>query len=196
MRVEIVTIFPEALAPLEVSILGRARARGLVEISVVDLRDFTSDRHRQVDDLAYGGGPGMVMKPEPFFAAVEALTRPGEGRPRVLLTTFPGEPHGLGLLMAEATLAVENPSQMLEDYPELDLSDFDPENEQQLEVLSRQLETLTTEPDYERDGRDESVELTPEAFNLSDLENRDIVLNQHCYGCTAGAGSSCQGTTT
>lgn len=71
----------------------------------------------------------------------------------------------------EATLAVENPSQMLEDYPELDLSDFDPENEQQLEVLSRQLETLTTEPDYERDGRDERVELTPEAFNLSDLED-------------------------
>lgn len=71
----------------------------------------------------------------------------------------------------EAALAVENPSQMLEDYPELDLSDFDPENEQQLEVLSRQLETLTTEPDSERDGRDESVELTPEAFNLSDLED-------------------------
>lgn len=71
----------------------------------------------------------------------------------------------------EATLAVENPSQMLEDYPELDLSDFDPENEQQLEVLSRQLETLTTEPDYERYGLDESVELTPEAFNLSDLED-------------------------
>ncbi len=90
MRVEVVTIFPEALAPLEVSILGRARARGLVEISVVDLRDFTSDRHRQVDDLAYGGGPGMVMKPEPFFAAVEALTRPGETRPRVLLTSPQG----------------------------------------------------------------------------------------------------------
>lgn len=75
------------------------------------------------------------------------------------------------VLPTEATLAVENPSQMLEDYPELDLSDFDPENEQQLEVLSRQLETLTTEPDYERDGRDERVELTPEAFNLSDLED-------------------------
>lgn len=90
MRVDIVTIFPEAMAPLEVSILGRARERGLVEISVVDLRDFTSDRHRQVDDLAYGGGPGMVMKPEPFFAAVEALT-PGEGaRPRVLLTSPQG----------------------------------------------------------------------------------------------------------
>ncbi|MBM3469473.1 MAG: tRNA (guanosine(37)-N1)-methyltransferase TrmD [Armatimonadetes bacterium] len=90
MRIDIVTIFPEALAPLEVSILGRARARGLVEISVVDLRDFTSDRHRQVDDVAYGGGPGMVMKPEPFFAAVEALTPPGGPRPRVLLTSPQG----------------------------------------------------------------------------------------------------------
>ncbi|MDQ7840108.1 MAG: tRNA (guanosine(37)-N1)-methyltransferase TrmD [bacterium] len=90
MRIDIVTIFPEALAPLEVSILGRARARGLVEISVVDLRDFTSDRHRQVDDLAYGGGPGMVMKPEPFFAAVEALTPPEGPRPRVLLTSPQG----------------------------------------------------------------------------------------------------------
>lgn len=90
MRIDIVTIFPEALTPLQVSILGRARAGGLVEISVVDLRDFTSDRHRQVDDLAYGGGPGMVMKPEPFFAAVEALT-PLEGpRPRVLLTSPQG----------------------------------------------------------------------------------------------------------
>lgn len=90
VRIDIVTIFPEALAPLEVSILGRARARGLVEISVVDLRDFTSDRHRQVDDLAYGGGPGMVMKPEPFFAAVEALTPPEGPRPRVLLTSPQG----------------------------------------------------------------------------------------------------------
>jgi len=90
VRIDIVTIFPEALAPLEVSILGRARARGLVEISVVDLRDFTSDRHRQVDDVAYGGGPGMVMKPEPFFAAVEALTPPGGPRPRVLLTSPQG----------------------------------------------------------------------------------------------------------
>lgn len=90
MRIDIVTIFPEALTPMEVSILGRARARGLVEISVVDLRDYTSDRHRQVDDLAYGGGPGMVMKPEPFFTAVEALTPPQGPRPRVLLTSPQG----------------------------------------------------------------------------------------------------------
>ncbi len=90
MRVDIVSIFPEALTPLGVSILGRARERGLIEVVVWDLRDFTTDRHRQVDDVAYGGGPGMVMKPEPFFAAVEAIVESGEQRPRILLTSPQG----------------------------------------------------------------------------------------------------------
>ncbi|MCL6553869.1 MAG: tRNA (guanosine(37)-N1)-methyltransferase TrmD [Firmicutes bacterium] len=91
MRIDIVTIFPEAVRPmLEVSLLGRARQRGLVTIAVHDLRDYTTDRHRQVDDVPYGGGPGMVMKPEPFFAAVEALTPPEGPRPRVLLTSPQG----------------------------------------------------------------------------------------------------------
>lgn len=90
MRIDIVTIFPEALAALDVSIIGRARARGLVQIAVADLREFTTDRHRQVDDVPYGGGPGMVMKPEPFFAAVEALTPADGPRPRVLLTSPQG----------------------------------------------------------------------------------------------------------
>jgi tRNA (guanine37-N1)-methyltransferase len=90
VRIDIITIFPEALAPLVVSIIGRARERGVLDIRVHDLRDYTTDRHRQVDDVSYGGGPGMVMKPEPFFAAVEALT-PAEGpRPRVLLTSPQG----------------------------------------------------------------------------------------------------------
>jgi tRNA (guanine37-N1)-methyltransferase len=91
VRIDIVTIFPEIVRPaLEVSLLGRARQRGLVTVDVHDLRDYTADRHRQVDDVPYGGGPGMVMKPEPFFAAVEALT-PREGpRPRVLLTSPQG----------------------------------------------------------------------------------------------------------
>ncbi|MBI4279229.1 MAG: tRNA (guanosine(37)-N1)-methyltransferase TrmD, partial [Armatimonadetes bacterium] len=66
MRIDIVTIFPEAFAPLDLSIIGRARQRGLVTIAVHDLRDFTDDKHRSVDDYPYGGGPGMVMKPEPF----------------------------------------------------------------------------------------------------------------------------------
>jgi tRNA (guanine37-N1)-methyltransferase len=84
VRINIVTIFPDFFeAPLQVSIPGRAAASGLVEYQVVDLRDFTHDRHRTVDDLPYGGGAGMVMKPEPFFEAVEALAPAG---PVVLLS--------------------------------------------------------------------------------------------------------------
>jgi tRNA (guanine37-N1)-methyltransferase len=74
LRVNVVTIFPEFFAgPLALSIPARARAAGAVDYRVVDLRDFTHDRHRTVDDYAYGGGAGMVMKPEPFFEAVESL---------------------------------------------------------------------------------------------------------------------------
>lgn len=93
MKIDIVTIFPEAFAPLEVSVIGRARERGLLEVRVWDLRDFTTDRHRQVDDAPYGGGAGMVMKAEPFFAAVEAIraARPGT-TPRVVLTSPQGRP--------------------------------------------------------------------------------------------------------
>jgi tRNA (guanine37-N1)-methyltransferase len=78
MRINIVTIFPEFFTgPLSLSIPGRAAAAGLVEYRIVDLRDFTHDRHRTVDDLPYGGGTGMVMKPEPFFEAVESLAPKG-----------------------------------------------------------------------------------------------------------------------
>lgn len=74
MRLDIITLFPELVTgPMAVSILGRAQARGLVEINAVNPRDFTSDRHRTVDDRPYGGGAGMVMKPEPLFAAVESV---------------------------------------------------------------------------------------------------------------------------
>jgi tRNA (guanine37-N1)-methyltransferase len=90
VRIDIITIFPEALAPLVVSVIGRARERGMLDLRVHDLRDYTTDRHRQVDDVSYGGGPGMVMKPEPFFAAVEALTPAESPRPRVLLTSPQG----------------------------------------------------------------------------------------------------------
>ena len=84
MRIHIVTIFPDFFAgPLALSIPGRAAAAGLVEYRVVDLRDFTHDKHRTVDDVPYGGGAGMVMKPEPFFEAVDAISPKG---PVVLLS--------------------------------------------------------------------------------------------------------------
>ena len=74
LRIRIVTIFPEFFAtPLALSIPARAAAAGSVTYEIVDLRNYTHDRHRTVDDYAYGGGPGMVMKPDPFFEAVEAL---------------------------------------------------------------------------------------------------------------------------
>ena len=84
MRIDVVTIFPEFFAaPLGLSIPARAAAAGCVTYNVVDLRDFTHDRHRTVDDYPYGGGAGMVMKPEPFFEAVESLQVAG---PVVLLS--------------------------------------------------------------------------------------------------------------
>ena len=74
LRITIVTIFPEFFAaPLALSIPARAAAAGAVRYDVADLRAYTHDRHRTVDDYPFGGGPGMVMKPEPFFEAVEAL---------------------------------------------------------------------------------------------------------------------------
>ena len=74
LRIRIVTIFPEFFAgPLSLSIPAKAAAAGSVVYEIVDLRDYTHDRHRTVDDYPYGGGPGMVMKPDPFFEAVETL---------------------------------------------------------------------------------------------------------------------------
>ncbi len=82
------TIFPGIFeSPLRESLLGKAIQAGIVDVRVHDIRDFTTDRHRQVDDESYGGGPGMVMKPEPVFAAVESL---GEGPKRVILLSPAG----------------------------------------------------------------------------------------------------------
>jgi len=84
MRIDIVTLFPGMVEPVVAeSILGRARRRGLVDIRVVNLRDYAEGRHRITDDYQFGGGGGMVLKPEPLFAAVEALRTPGA---RVILT--------------------------------------------------------------------------------------------------------------
>jgi tRNA (guanine37-N1)-methyltransferase len=78
MRIDIVTLFPAMIMPvLAESMLGRAQTRGLVDIRVVNLRDYAGGRHRVTDDYQFGGGGGMVLKPEPLFAAVEALRTPG-----------------------------------------------------------------------------------------------------------------------
>jgi len=88
VRIDILTIFPGIFeGPLRESLLGRAIASGLLDVRVHDIRDFTSDRHRQVDDESFGGGPGMVMKPDPVFAAVESL---GEGARRTILLSPAG----------------------------------------------------------------------------------------------------------
>jgi tRNA (guanine37-N1)-methyltransferase len=88
VRIDIVTIFPGIFeSPLRESLLGRAIGAGLVDVRVHDLRDAATDKHRQVDDESYGGGPGMVMKPEPVFAAVESL---GPGHRRTLLLSPAG----------------------------------------------------------------------------------------------------------
>jgi tRNA (guanine37-N1)-methyltransferase len=84
LRVSIITIFPDFFAaPLALSIPARAAAAGSVRYSVIDLRTFTHDRHRTVDDAPFGGGPGMVMKPEPFFEAVDSI---GATAPIVLVS--------------------------------------------------------------------------------------------------------------
>ena len=88
MRIDVVTIFPDYLAPLQLSLPGKARAKGLLDISVHDLRQWTTDRHHTVDDTPYGGGAGMVMKPEPWGQALEAVARDATS----VFTTPSGEP--------------------------------------------------------------------------------------------------------
>ena len=90
MKVDIITIFPALFdAFLDCSIVGRARQRGLLEVAVYDLRDYAADRHKTVDDTPYGGGPGMVMKPEPWFAALRGILGanepPRDGATEVIL---------------------------------------------------------------------------------------------------------------
>ena len=106
MKFDIVTIFPKMVeGPLQEGIVARAIAAGLLDVRIHDLRDFTTDRHRVVDDMPFGGGPGMVLKPEPLFAAVEAIVAQRERergtgesaaeapqeRRRVILTSPDGE---------------------------------------------------------------------------------------------------------
>jgi tRNA (guanine37-N1)-methyltransferase len=91
MIADIVTIFPAMVeAALSEGVVGRARASGLVDVRARDLRDYTDDRHRVVDDIPYGGGPGMVMKPEPLFRAVEAIAAERGAPSAVILMTPQG----------------------------------------------------------------------------------------------------------
>jgi tRNA (guanine37-N1)-methyltransferase len=89
LKVDIVSIFPEMVkAAFVEGVVGRAIDRGIVDVAVHDLRDFTTDRHRVVDDVPFGGGPGMVMKPEPFFAAMDGI-RERRGVPAAVVLTTP-----------------------------------------------------------------------------------------------------------
>ena len=92
MRVDVVTIFPDYLAPLGVSLLGKAQERGLLDVRVHDLRTWTTDVHRTVDDSPYGGGPGMVMTPGPWGQALDAVLDGGGVRPVLLVPTPSGRP--------------------------------------------------------------------------------------------------------
>ena len=91
IRFDVVSLFPEVFEPVfRAGVVGRAIGRGLVELHAHDLREHTHDRHRQVDDLPYGGGPGMVLKPEPLFEAIEAIRFDNRG-PVILMEPW-GEP--------------------------------------------------------------------------------------------------------
>lgn len=95
MRIDIVTIFPEFFSVLDVSLLGRARQSGLIQLGVHDLRDYAYDRHRTVDDTPYGGGAGMVMRPEPWGDAIDSVLYSSEARgitdPLVIFPSPAGE---------------------------------------------------------------------------------------------------------
>lgn len=92
MRVDIVTIFPEFFSVLDLSLLGKARQSGLIEVTAHDLRDATHDRHRTVDDTPYGGGAGMVMKPEPWGEAIDGIVGDGASDALLVVPSPAGEP--------------------------------------------------------------------------------------------------------
>ncbi|MFW5416734.1 tRNA (guanosine(37)-N1)-methyltransferase TrmD [Nocardiopsis sp. CNT-189] len=105
MRIDIVTIFPDYFAPLELSLIGKARAAGILDVHLHDLRSWTYDRHNTVDDTPCGGGPGMVMKPEPWGEALDAVIAAGAaalGRPDAVPTLVLPTPSGVPFTQAKA----------------------------------------------------------------------------------------------
>ncbi len=108
MRIHVVTLFPEMFGgPLAVGVLGRARRRGVLEVSLHQLRDYASGKHLQADDTPYGGGQGMVMKPEPLVSAIEHVA--AEDRPRRILLS----PRGMPFSQARAQTLAAEPSLLL-----------------------------------------------------------------------------------
>ena len=104
MHLDVVTIFPRYFDVLDLSLLGKAQRDGLLEVAIHDLRDFTQDRHRTVDDTPYGGGPGMLMKPEPWGAALDQLRGSRSGSDPLLVFPSPaGVPfnHEMALELAD-----------------------------------------------------------------------------------------------
>ena len=97
MIIDILTLFPAMFAPLEESMVGRARAAGLLALGVHNIRDYTVDKHHITDDRPYGGGAGMVMKPEPIFAAARALA--SAAKPRIIVTSPRGRPYTQALAL-------------------------------------------------------------------------------------------------
>ncbi|ACZ84819.1 tRNA (guanosine(37)-N1)-methyltransferase TrmD [Streptosporangium roseum] len=103
MRVDVISIFPEYFAPLDVSLIGKARERGILDIHLHQLRDWAHDVHRTVDDTPYGGGPGMVMKPEPWGEAIDTvLAADPAAQPRIIVPTPSGVPFTQKLAMEYA----------------------------------------------------------------------------------------------
>ena len=91
MRVDLITIFPEYFAPLKLSLFGKAQEAGLVEVEIHDLRAFTQDKHKTVDDAPYGGGPGMVMSPVVWGEAIDAVLKNAPGKPLLVVPTPSGK---------------------------------------------------------------------------------------------------------
>jgi len=106
MRIDIITIFPDYFTPLDLSLIGKARRSGLIDVRLHDLRRWTYDRHHTVDDTPYGGGPGMVMKPEPWGEALDEITADADaGTPRLILPT----PSGLPFTQQDAVRLAKEP---------------------------------------------------------------------------------------